>query len=85
MSYLIFALGEAWASVANSDSIRGSCRAMAWKPSISESISGLFLAFYLLAIVLELALSRLKVVKAGYETRDSPRPPCSARAPRPPD
>ena len=40
---------------------------MAWKPSISE----LILAFYLLAITLELALSRLKVVKAGYETRDT--------------
>ena len=40
---------------------------MAWKPSISE----LILAFYLLAITLELTLSRLKVVKAGYETRDT--------------
>ena len=28
-------------------------------------------AFYLLAITLELALSRLKAVKAGYETRDT--------------
>lgn len=40
---------------------------MAWKPSIPEMI----LAFYLVSITLELILSRLKLVKARYEARDT--------------
>lgn len=40
---------------------------MAWKPSIPEMI----LAFYLVSITLELVLSRLKLIRARYEARDT--------------
>lgn len=40
---------------------------MQWKPSLAEA----FLIFYIVSIVFEIALSRLKLIKADYEAKDT--------------